>query len=55
MPTPLISERIERFLTWLEYNTEYADWDEEIRTKVMQALTRYMIDNPLPEMDWEDE
>lgn len=39
----LLSDRIQEFIDWLESNTDYADWDDELKTLVHRQLIICMI------------
>jgi hypothetical protein len=39
----LLSDRIQEFIDWLEANTDYADWNDELKTLVHRQLIICMI------------
>lgn len=49
----LLSDRIQEFIDWLEINTDYMDWDNELKTLVHKKLIEFMIsDPPKREHEW---
>ena len=39
----LLSDRIQEFIDWLESETDFGLWDDEVRTEVHKKLIEFMI------------
>jgi hypothetical protein len=40
----LLSDKIEKFMSWLEDNTDYSDWSPEIKKEVWMKLIECMTE-----------
>lgn len=52
MSTKLLSDRIQEFIDWLEQNTDFGVWEDEVRMEVHKKLIEFMIpDSPEDKKD----
>ncbi|MET0786286.1 MAG: hypothetical protein ABWY25_06230 [Paenisporosarcina sp.] len=42
----LLSDRIQEFIDWLEVNTDFGEWDNQLKTDVHKKLIEFMISDP---------
>lgn len=50
----LLSDKIQEFIDWLEDNTDFADWDDELKTTVHKKLIVFMISDRMERDDRSD-
>ena len=50
----LMSNRITEFLDWLDANTDYYDWDTDIRIDCVKKLTECMTSDEVYQNEEED-
>jgi hypothetical protein len=43
----LLSDRIQEFIDWLEANTDFCDWSDEVKEEVHKQLIVFMISDKL--------
>lgn len=44
----LMSDRIQEFIDWLEKETDFGVWDEDVRIEVHKKLIECIISDPHP-------
>jgi len=43
----LLSDRIQEFIDWLEDNTDFGEWDNNLKTEVHKKLIVFMISDEI--------
>ena len=40
----LLSDRIQKFIDWLEVNTDFCDWDKKFKIEIQKKLIEIMTE-----------